>query len=367
MSAGLALTPYMEFDVTHPRHPWWELYGGICGRYYAGSEILHWEKSDSFLDIWRKLLKQADNSYITDVIPKQANPGEYIVIKGHDFGKLSSGNKVRFFQDTTFVALANSPANYEIWTDTLIKCKVPEGFFKEGPLYIAVLIDNFDSDYYEFHLGYVTDIEGNSYRTIRIGNKTWMAENLNTSRFRNGDPIQNIKDTVEWNNISQEGLPAWCYWENDESVGNVYGKLFNGYAVNDARGLAPEGWHIPNKEDFYDLLEAIGKYKESSAALIAPGSQYWYGNYKGEDKCGKATNASGFSLLPGGWRWNDGKFAYGYWTKSGSIPSLHYEAVFWLVKGSFSDPKMSFDCNGEVIGGSVKQGNGYSVRCVKDN
>jgi uncharacterized protein (TIGR02145 family) len=81
-------------------------------------------------------------------------------------------------------------------------------------------------------------------KTIKIGKQTWMAENLNVDKFRNGDLIPHIQDPEEWEQAGKNQQPAWCYYENDPENGNIYGKLYNWYAVNDPRGLAPEGFHV---------------------------------------------------------------------------------------------------------------------------
>lgn len=92
----------------------------------------------------------------------------------------------------------------------------------------------------------VTDSrDGNAYKTVTIGNQVWMAENLNVDKFRNGDLILQAKTEEEWKKAGENKHPAWCYFDNDTANDAKYGKLYNWYAVNDPRGLAPAGWHIP--------------------------------------------------------------------------------------------------------------------------
>jgi uncharacterized protein (TIGR02145 family) len=91
----------------------------------------------------------------------------------------------------------------------------------------------------------VKDIEGQNYKTVIIGSQTWVSENLNVSTFRNGDKIKEAKTIEEWEKAIIEKKPAWCYYDNDIEKGELYGKLYNWYALNDSRGLAPLGWHIP--------------------------------------------------------------------------------------------------------------------------
>src|SRR5712675_951158 len=105
----------------------------------------------------------------------------------------------------------------------------------------------------------VIDRDGNSYKTVRIGTQEWMAENLNVSHFKNGDEIPEAKTNEEWKKASDEHKPAWCNYDNDLMNGKKYGKLYNWYAVNDPRGLTPNGWHVPsNSECFEHLIKFLG-------------------------------------------------------------------------------------------------------------
>jgi TolA-binding protein len=97
-----------------------------------------------------------------------------------------------------------------------------------------------------------------SYKSVKIGTQTWMAENLNVSTFRNGDPIMEAKTNEEWEKAGKEGKPAWCNYENDPKNGAKYGKLYNWYAVNDPRGLAPAGWHVPSDAEWTTLGDQLG-------------------------------------------------------------------------------------------------------------
>jgi len=97
----------------------------------------------------------------------------------------------------------------------------------------------------------VSDIDGNLYHSIKIGNQIWTVENLKTTKFRNGDPIENIEPFYLWDVIT----PAYCNYNNDESVVATYGRLYNWYAVSDSRGLAPEGWHIPSRSEWQTLID----------------------------------------------------------------------------------------------------------------
>lgn len=197
---------------------------------------------------------------------------------------------------------------------------------------------------------YVTDIDGNIYSTIIICNKKWTQTNLNVSHYRNGDVIPQVTNPIQWANLT---TGAWCYYNNDSSNGAVYGKLYNWYAVNDSRGLAPDGWHIPTDSEWISLTSCIGgvgfggKLKETgNAHWISPNTE--------------ATNSSGFTALPAGQRsFYDGTFSFlqsgtAWWssTEAGnsSITWTRGLVNFW----------------GTVSRNDMYKGFGISVRCVKN-
>jgi uncharacterized protein (TIGR02145 family) len=182
----------------------------------------------------------------------------------------------------------------------------------------------------------LTDIEGNNYKTVKIGNQVWMAENLKVTKFRNGDPIPNIEIGTEW-----VAAPfAYCTYENDPANLETYGCLYHWGAVADPRGLAPEGWHIPTVSEFSELEQALGQ--DAACKLGTWG-------------CG--TNESGFNALPAGFR------------EWGQFRGMDLEAYWWTSsRDAGEDPALYFLINTssrfDVANGST--GFGLSVRCVKD-
>ncbi len=136
----------------------------------------------------------------------------------------------------------------------------------------------------------LVDRDCNLYRTVKIGTQLWLADNLNVATFRNRDIIPEVKDKKEWIQAGEEGRPAFCYYNNDLSKGLEYGKLYNWYAVNDERGLAPEGFHIPNELEWDTLVN----YSGDNAGNKMKSNYGWLKN--------TGTNTSGFSGLPGGYR-----------------------------------------------------------------
>lgn len=103
-------------------------------------------------------------------------------------------------------------------------------------------------------------------QTVTIGNQIWMDKNLDVSTFRNGDPIKQVKSNEEWLIAEADGVPAWCYYENKKKNNKKYGKLYNWYAVNDPRGLAPVGYHVPTETELYQLSEYLSPGEEGANA-----------------------------------------------------------------------------------------------------
>lgn len=184
---------------------------------------------------------------------------------------------------------------------------------------------------------------------VTIGGQIWMAENLNADKFRNGDPIPQAKTESEWKAYSQAREAAWCYYDKKDENGTTYGKLYNWYAVNDARGLAPLGYHIPTDAEWKMLIDFLGGHEISGPKLKS--TEGWDSNKNG-------TNSSGFSGLPGGSCYFNGTFVdigkSGYWwsaTDNGS-------ANAWFCTFPYGD--------GLVSRNSGSKGKGLSVRCLKD-
>jgi len=190
-------------------------------------------------------------------------------------------------------------------------------------------------------------------QTVTIGTQVWMTTNLDVTTFRNGDPIPEAKTDEEWAKAGENGKPAWCYYNNDPANGAKYGKLYNWYAVNDPRGLAPKGWHVPSDEEWTQLTDYLGR--KNVAGTKMKSTSGWK-DHKGES--GNGTNKSGFSGLPGGFRYGDGTFYdfgyFGYWWSSTEFNTY----VAWTRDLSCSA--------GDVNRGNASKRYGFSVRCLRD-
>ncbi len=203
--------------------------------------------------------------------------------------------------------------------------------------------------------GGLTDIDGNRYKTVQIGNQLWMAENLKTTRYSNGDEIPNVMGTGEWGRLK---TAAWANYNRNSSHNRVYGKLYNWYAVEDSRGLCPSGWHVPTDEEWTALTDFLGVGAGGQMKIV--GTKYWELPHVG------ATNESGFSALPGGYRYKDGSFNLmgnnGFWWSSteSSINGAKYR--FLSTHFDYILQNYLFDLH--TIG--ANKGNGFSVRCLLD-
>jgi uncharacterized protein (TIGR02145 family) len=210
--------------------------------------------------------------------------------------------------------------------------------------------------------GTVTDYDGNVYQTVVIGNQIWMAENLEVTHYRNGDAIPRITNMATWMNLL---TGAYCEYNNDIFNIMTYGELYNWYAVTDSRNIAPIGWHVPSDEEWKQLEMYLGMSQAEADAIGFRGAPVGgklkeSGPYHWASPNTGATNESGFSGLPGGYRDFDGDFVY-----------IFNSAAFWsstefnsyLAWGRF----LTFD-HSEVYRANypLYMQCGFSVRCVRD-
>ena len=186
--------------------------------------------------------------------------------------------------------------------------------------------------------------------TVKIGNQEWTVENLDVSRYRNGDIIPEVNDPKEWANLK---TGAWCYYYNDPRYGKIYGKLYNWYAVNDPRGLAPEGFHIPSDTEWTKLTDYLGGREVAGGKMKAIGTSLW------NSPNNNATNDSGFSGLPGASRSDDG--TYGLITYHGHWWSL---SEFNIITDAWC--RYLHHSNGLAYKSWSNKKNGFSVRCLRD-
>jgi uncharacterized protein (TIGR02145 family) len=191
---------------------------------------------------------------------------------------------------------------------------------------------------------------GYNYTSIVLGNgQEWMAENLRTTTYANGDPIPNVTDSTQWLNLT---TGAWAHFNNDNQYENPYGKLYNWYTVADPRNVCPTGWHVPTDAEYTLLTDYLGGEPVSGGKMKSTGTQYWLNPNT------DATNESGFSGLPGGDRKFNGTFEYigagGFWWSSAEYVPLGA----WLRD-------LNYD-NGALERYYYNKSSGFSVRCLRD-
>ena len=198
--------------------------------------------------------------------------------------------------------------------------------------------------------GTVSDAEGNSYKTVEIGSQVWMAENLKSTLFNDGQAIPLVAGGTDWVELSTPGFS----WYNNDAVTykNDYGALYNWYAVS-TDNLCPTGWHVPSEADWITMSNFLGGECEAGIRLKEPGTSHWLSPNAG------STNESGFTALPGGYR----SPAYGDYNE------VRASGYFWSVNDEDeTNARLSlltydYEC---FLLSSAHKGNGFSVRCVKD-
>ena len=199
----------------------------------------------------------------------------------------------------------------------------------------------------------ITDVEGNSYKTVYIGTQQWMGENLKTSKYSDGTTIPNITDNTQW----QNNTTGACAHYNNDVVNNAkYGKLYNWYAVskttNGNKNICPTGWHVPTDAEWTVLTDCLGGLAVAGGKLKEVGTTSW------DSPNTDATNASLFTGLPGGNRFSNGdyyNFGYygGWWSSTErNIDDAWGRDISYDSGFSFRDEYIKTD--------------GFSVRCLRD-
>ena len=197
------------------------------------------------------------------------------------------------------------------------------------------------------------------YKSVIIDYQEWMIENLNVVHFCNGDSIPEAKTNKEWIIAGKEERPAWCYYNNNPENGEKYGKLYNWYAVNDPRGLAPEGWHIPSDYEWTQLVDHLG------------GENIAYSQMKAESDWieDDGNNESGFTAMPGGYRVRNVLMD----SKNDEYPfrNMGYNSFWWTSSWYPIDDVSWCFCwfishNAITKSKCYPKIDGFSVRCIKD-
>ncbi len=198
----------------------------------------------------------------------------------------------------------------------------------------------------EIVTGTVTDIDGNVYQTVVIGNQNWMAENLKVTHYRNGDAISNAEPDLWWQQF------VGTYIEHPEDY-NLYGNFYNWYAAIDERGVCPEGWHVPTRDEWIVLSNFLGGAGNSGGHLKIVGFEYWNSPNDG------ATNSTGFSALPAGmitggsWELNQSNFRAYFISTTEQNSTFIYARMLDYNNYAFAEYNLWHT-------------EGYSIRCIQD-
>jgi uncharacterized protein (TIGR02145 family) len=217
---------------------------------------------------------------------------------------------------------------------------------KISPFIVVVLMLNSISVFSQT----VTDIDGNFYTTVSIGNQVWMGENLKTTAFNNQEPIPLVLDDAQWSTQTQ---PAYCYYQGDLTNVSDYGNLYNWYLVNDSRNVCPTGYHVPALSEWEELINFLGGNAVAGGKLKEIGLAHWL------DPNTAADNASGFTALPSGWRANN----------NGAYENLSYMGYVWSSTAvdalNSSIILVGYDSPASYTSDSHIR-TGLPIRCLKD-
>jgi uncharacterized protein (TIGR02145 family) len=289
---------------------------------------------------------------IHSIEPQQGYEGDEITITGVNFGETRGESFVSFN--------GVKSENHSNWIETKIVVIVPQGV-DNGKVWVEV--GGVKSNEVDFTV--LRKIE--DYDEVNICNLVWMAKNLNTEYYRNGAPIRHAQSKYEWEDAMKKQEGAWCYYLNDSANGKIYGKLYNWYAVNDPRGLAPKGWHIATDDEWKELEMCLGMSQDEADK----------GNFRGTDEGSKLAGRSdlwqygdlirnenfdnsGFLSVPGGYRYFESEFFgmgfYSYWWTATADPNPSGPAWYRMLEFN----------NTQIQRANFTKVAGYSVRCVKD-
>lgn len=206
----------------------------------------------------------------------------------------------------------------------------------------------------------LTDVDGNIYNSVTIGTQEWMKENLNVSKYSDGTPIPQVTDPTQWALLT---TGAWCYYDNDPTNGINYGKLYNWYAVvgkhdtnpnTPNKKLAPTDYHVPSDAEWSTLFDYLG------GEIIAGGKMKETGTVNWISPNTDATNSSGFTGLPGGYRYNDD----GLFNAIGRISYWWSSSEYSITEAWFSGLRFNY---GYADFSGLTKPFGFSVRCLRDS
>ena len=210
-------------------------------------------------------------------------------------------------------------------------------------------------------VGDVNDIDGNLYHTITLGTQVWMVENLKTTSFRDGSAIPNVTDNAPWAYNATTTTPAYCDYNNNPANSAVYGRLYNLFAMNDVRGIAPVGWHVPSFSEWNTLFLYLGGWNIAGGRMKETGLTHWLTPNTGAD------NSSGFTGVGTGDR---------AWSATGVFSPLQMRSSLWSSSSSYTSGSANLfvaylvynSASTSMTAGTIGGGQnfGFGIRCIKD-
>jgi uncharacterized protein (TIGR02145 family) len=207
----------------------------------------------------------------------------------------------------------------------------------------------------------VKDVEGNTYKSVKVGDYQMMRSNLKTRKFNNGDDIQQAQSRDAWKKACEKGEPAWCYYEISAGKFDENIVIYNAAAIIDERGIAPEGWYVPSEGDFESIAAYYRQYTaDDREGLLLRSAEGW-------TRVEVSNLRSGMDLSPSGMRWDNGLFSHrgfmgGWWTSSTDYYDYYGSEGYDVLRVAY------IEFNSETLGTSGQRYNtGFCVRCVKSN
>jgi uncharacterized protein (TIGR02145 family) len=262
---------------------------------------------------------------ISNITPDRSNLGGQITINGVNFGATRVSSVVSFN--------AISATSYQSWSNSSIVVTIPNSAVTGK---VSITVSSIKSNEVDFTI-----------TSVMIGNQEWMTRNLDVSTYRNGDQIPECTDATQWESLT---TGAWCYYSNESSNGTIYGKLYNWFAVNDSRNLAPSGWHVATDAEFTALSTYLNGDAVSGGKMKETGTTHWTSPNT------NATNESGFTALGAGYR-------------SNGFARISDVLVLWSTTQNDANTawarNFSYNTGALARNAQWKQV-GFSVRCIKD-
>jgi uncharacterized protein (TIGR02145 family) len=198
----------------------------------------------------------------------------------------------------------------------------------------------------------ISDIDGNIYKTIKIGDQLWMAENLKTTQFSDGKIIPQVQNDEIWESLK---TPGYSWFNNDITYKNTYGALYNSYAINTGK-LCPEGWNVPSETEWTELITFLDSDGTAGSNLKVQGSEHWQLPEWATPK-DSATNMTGFSALPAGTR----DF------QSSEAESMSFDGIgVHTIYGSSVGSGIYLNVNSDISRSWTTKNAGISIRCIKN-